>query len=366
MPVWGQVTWIMARSGGFVAYALLALAVIEGLTLSLRWQHPIRWPRLINNEMHQYLTLLALFFTVIHGLAVWIDPFTTFKPVEVLVPFLAHYRPIWVGLGIVSFYLGIAVALSFYLRPKFGYAWWKKFHYFTYLVFILATLHGIATGSDTRTTWALAIYGVSSGMILFLTVLRLVRPKEKDAKPAYGYAAACVALALFGLSWTMAGPLKSGWNVIANNGHGSGGKVNVASPVNSSIMVLPLTSAFQGTVSANGPDGNGVVTLKLQTQLQSSGTLDILLQGFLVEDGGLEVTTGKVLLADTQGHVYQGRVTTLRGSHLVALLASSSSSPKQIQATVDLGTLDLQSGTVSGQIVAITGNANSTSSTLSP
>ncbi len=65
---WSAVTWDIARAGGLTAYALLALSVALGLALSLRWQRP-QWPRLITNELHDFLTGLALIFMVVHGAA---------------------------------------------------------------------------------------------------------------------------------------------------------------------------------------------------------------------------------------------------------------------------------------------------------
>ena len=71
MSTWETVAWTVARAGGLTAYVLLTLAVALGLALSLRWQSP-RWPRLITNDLHRFLTLLSLAFIAIHGLAGWL------------------------------------------------------------------------------------------------------------------------------------------------------------------------------------------------------------------------------------------------------------------------------------------------------
>ena len=94
-------TWEIARAGGFVAYGLLTASVAIGLVLSLKWRSP-RWTRFITNELHRFVTLLALIFTVIHTLMVAIDPFIQFSPAEILIPFISHYRPLWIALGIVA------------------------------------------------------------------------------------------------------------------------------------------------------------------------------------------------------------------------------------------------------------------------
>ena len=179
---WEAVTWNIARAGGFTAYILLALAVLTGLALSTQLQSPSRWPRLINNELHNFLTLLGPIFLIVHILAVWIDPFTHFGWNEVLIPLASHYRPAWMAFGIVALYLGIAIAISTWLRPHIGYKLWRKLHVLTLGIFILATIHGIGTGSDTTTTWALGIYLVSTILVSALLCRRIftlkARPKH--------------------------------------------------------------------------------------------------------------------------------------------------------------------------------------------
>jgi predicted ferric reductase len=179
------ITWAIAGAGGFTAYALLAAAVALGLALSLHWQSP-RWPRLINSELHNFLTLLAALFTGLHVLAVWIDPFTHFGWSEVLLPFVSHYRPLWMACGIVALYLGIAIGVSTWLRPKIGYTLWRRLHVLTFAVYALTTVHGIVAGSNTGAWWAIAIYGCSIVLIGALLLLRFlgVGAPRSPARPA--------------------------------------------------------------------------------------------------------------------------------------------------------------------------------------
>jgi predicted ferric reductase len=174
MTLWETVTWDIARAGGFTAYILLGLSVALGLALSMKWQSPSKWPRIINNELHNFLALLALVFTTVHVLAVWIDPYTKFGWNEVFIPFLTSYRTLWMSLGIVALYLGIAIGISTLLRPYIGYKWWRRLHYVTIAIYIMVTIHGIMTGSDTKTTWGIAIYGGSIAVIGLLLTRRIV------------------------------------------------------------------------------------------------------------------------------------------------------------------------------------------------
>jgi methionine sulfoxide reductase heme-binding subunit len=179
MTIWQTVTWDVARAGGFTAYVLLALAVAVGLMLSTQLQSPSRWPRIINSELHNFLTLLSTIFLALQVLAVWVDPFTHFGWNEVFLPFVSHYRTAWMASGIVALYLGIAIGISTWLRPRLGYSWWRRLHVLTIAVFILAALHGILTGSDASTWWGLGIYVGSLVLVGSLLCRRLFGPAKK-------------------------------------------------------------------------------------------------------------------------------------------------------------------------------------------
>ena len=178
--IWQNVTWDIARAGGFTAYILLTLAVVVGLALSTQIQSPSRWPRLLNNELHNFLTLLSTVFLAVHVLAVWIDPFTHFGWNEILIPLASTYRPVWMALGIVGLYLGIAIGISTWLRPHIGYKLWRRLHVLTLGIFALATIHGIGTGSDTQTPWALGIYLVSIVLVGLLLCRRVFFSKAQS------------------------------------------------------------------------------------------------------------------------------------------------------------------------------------------
>ncbi len=188
MTIWQEVTWNVARAGGFTTYVLLTLAVVVGLALSTKLQSPSRWPRLINNELHNFLTLLSAIFMVVHVLAVWIDPFTRFGWNEIFIPLASHYRPVWMALGIVALYLGIAIGISTLLRPHIGYTWWRRLHVLTLGILALATIHGLGTGSDTQTWWGLGIYLASIVLVGSLLCRRLLslpsKRKQGHAHPS--------------------------------------------------------------------------------------------------------------------------------------------------------------------------------------
>lgn len=348
--------WIVARASGFMAYGLVTLAMIIGLSLTQRWQSRRFWPRIINDQTHQYLILLAGVFTAVHGVSVWLDPFTKFTWVEVVLPFISHYRPLWMGFGIIAAYIGLAVVISGWVRPKIGYAWWRRLHYLNFIVWLLATLHGLGDGSDTRTPWAIDIYAASTIAVVGLTVVRLLRPAGGEkARPKPLWAALAGAVTLIGVVFAMAGPLRPGWNTVANNGHGSGLRGLIASTLGSnSVAALPTSysAQVQGTVSQGAPSAAGTVTIQIDLTLKGPvrETMAITLQGFAAQGGGVQLTQGAVTLGPSGNpNLYVGQIVALRGGQFVADLTSSSGIPLQAVGTLQLGASNQVGGTVQVQ-----------------
>jgi predicted ferric reductase len=90
------------------------------------------------------------------------------------VPFVAgSYRPIWVGIGQIGLYVWAIISVSFYVRKRIGSTAWKLIHFASFFNFMVAMMHGLASGTDTATGWAQAVYWAFGASILFLTVYRV-------------------------------------------------------------------------------------------------------------------------------------------------------------------------------------------------
>jgi hypothetical protein len=354
MNLWSTVTWDLARAGGLTAYVLLTLSILLGLTLSIRWQNA-QWPRLITNDMHRFVTLLTLVFIVVHGLASWLDPFMRFGWMEILVPFMSHYRPMWMALGIVAGYLGAALWISTELRPWIGYTLWRRLHGVSFAVYVLATVHGLATGSDTRDTWALALYGASVLVVGTLLCYRLLTPIGTRGRTYPNLAGLVALLVLGGAIWTVSGPARSGWNAIANNGQGNGARNQQAaaqgtngSPISQTSSTIsgwtgPFSANLRGSLTQRTDASTGGVTLQLNTTLSggTQGSFQVLLQGTPSGDGSVAVTQGRVALSGPSGTPsYQGTVQGLQdddsGLHLSAMLRKPNGQSLSVQATLQL------------------------------
>jgi sulfoxide reductase heme-binding subunit YedZ len=179
--------WNLARASGFIAYGLLAMTMLLGLSVKTRVLGKLVKPANVV-DTHRVLSLLALAMIGLHGVALVLDPVVEISPFDLAVPGMVGYRPLWVAFGIVAAYLSLVIHMSFSLRKKIGVRNWRRLHWLTYAMFVVATIHGIASGTDTTETWALAIYGVLVGAIVGGTGWRAMMARAKAAQKAAGAA----------------------------------------------------------------------------------------------------------------------------------------------------------------------------------
>lgn len=134
------------------------------------------WPGpAISNEFHQFISILGLVFVTVHAFILMGDQYIHYSLLQVLTPFTSvDYRPFWVGLGQIGFYLWLVLVISFYFRKKIGNKKWRLLHYISFVAFLGAMVHGITSGTDTAEPWMQFIYWISAGSILFLVIYRIL------------------------------------------------------------------------------------------------------------------------------------------------------------------------------------------------
>ena len=187
LPLTGQTSafWYMARSGGIVAYLLLWLSVVWGLTMSTKISNGLV-PAPIAYGLHEFLSIGAILFALVHSLVLLGDSYINFNFFHLAIPFLAPYRPLWTGLGTISLYLTAVLTASFYVRKQIGQKVWRSLHYLTFGVFGLVLTHGMMAGSDSSLTVLKLMYLGTGATVLFLVYYRLFTLKLKEKKPARG------------------------------------------------------------------------------------------------------------------------------------------------------------------------------------
>ena len=168
--------WLLARASGLTAYGLLTASVLAGLVLKARPLGRTLKPASVT-DVHRFLTTLALGMIALHGVALMLDRTLRMPLAGLLVPGASPYRPAAVAVGVFAAELMALVYLSFRLRRRIGARNWRRLHWATYLVFLLATVHGVASGTDSAQPWAHDLYLGAVAAVAFATAWRaLDRP----------------------------------------------------------------------------------------------------------------------------------------------------------------------------------------------
>ena len=169
--------WILARSTGLLAYVLLTSSVLAGRVLKAR-PFGAALKAATVTEIHRFLAMLGLGAVLAHASALVLDSTVHIGIGSLLVPGLAPYRPVWTGLGVLASELMVVVYASF--APKrVGTRNWRRLHWATYLIFALATVHGLTAGTDSSQRWAFALYGGAIGAVVVATAWRALVPPTK-------------------------------------------------------------------------------------------------------------------------------------------------------------------------------------------
>lgn len=173
--------WYVSRGSGFVGLSLIWLSMALGLLVTNKMAK--FWPGVpASFSIHEYVSLLGLGFIMLHGVVLMGDQYINFNLQSILTPFASSYEPFWVGLGQLGFYGILLLSLSFYVRKQIGQKTWRSLHYISFLTYIIALVHGIASGTDTSLPWAQNYYWFSAGSLLFLLVYRVLVSASKKKK----------------------------------------------------------------------------------------------------------------------------------------------------------------------------------------
>jgi methionine sulfoxide reductase heme-binding subunit len=351
--------WYLARGTGAVALVLLTASVVIGILGSVRFVAE-RWPRFAIDAVHRDVSLLVIVVLVIHIVTSVLDGFAPITLLDGVIPFNSPYRPLWLGLGTLSFDLLVAIAVTSLVRRRLGYRVWRAVHWLAYASWPVAVLHGLGTGSDTTQWWMLALTVVCIVAVLVAVWLRI---GYVDAAHA-GLRAPATALAVItpiGLMiFALAGPLQSGWAKRAGTpasllGHAtpapssstSGSSGGSGSGAGASSISGPFTGNLSGSVREIAASGGAVVDLTTNVSGQVRGRFRVRIAGQPIGQG-LSMTGSQVDLALAGApSVLQGKINDLRGTAFTARLTDSQGSVVDLHAVLQI---DNQSNSVSGTI----------------
>ncbi|MEK7494085.1 MAG: ferric reductase-like transmembrane domain-containing protein [Patescibacteria group bacterium] len=167
--------WYVARATGLEAYVLLFIVIVMGVGIYTK-----TIPRIFRSEdvlsLHKGISVSAGILLAVHLVALLLDPFIKFELYEMLVPFTAHFKNTFVGIGVIAFYLFLVILVSsLFFRERFPRQW-RKLHYLTYPLFFMGLAHGAMVGTDTAYPAIRILYWVTGSIAGVLMLYRIAYP----------------------------------------------------------------------------------------------------------------------------------------------------------------------------------------------
>jgi methionine sulfoxide reductase heme-binding subunit len=124
-------------------------------------------------KVHQHLALAGLTMIGLHGVLLLGDKWLRPGVAGIAVPFAISYRPVWVALGIFGGYLAALLGPTYFVRRRtIGTKRWRRIHQATVVVYALAVLHALGSGTDGAGTWFTVLVVATAVPIAVLLALR--------------------------------------------------------------------------------------------------------------------------------------------------------------------------------------------------
>jgi predicted ferric reductase len=168
-----QLWWYVTRASGIVAYLLLWFSMVLGLGVTSK-SFDLLLDRIFTYDFHQFISLLSIAFIVAHVAVLLFDRYLPYSIWQVIIPFISPYRPFWVGIGVIGFYVILLVTVTFYFRTRIGMRAFRLIHVLSLVGYLGATLHGVYSGTDSPLPAVQFLYIGSALVVIFLTIFWLV------------------------------------------------------------------------------------------------------------------------------------------------------------------------------------------------
>lgn len=170
--VMSQALWALGRGTGAVALILFTVSVSLGIIA--RSGRPLpRIGRFGAAQVHGTAALTATGLIIVHVASLTVDPYAQLHLVDSVVPFLGSYRPVWLGLGTLAVDLLAVITAVSLLRHRVGPRVFHAVHLSTYVMWPLAMLHAVGTGTDAGAAWLNVVAVASTACVAAATAWRL-------------------------------------------------------------------------------------------------------------------------------------------------------------------------------------------------
>ena len=139
--------WNLTRATANVSWALLLASMVWGVLLSTRALKSFDRPAWLR-DIHSWFGGLALTFAVLHVVTLFLDSYVQFSVADLLVPMASSWKPVPVSLGILGFYILVAVQVTSLMMSRMKRETWRRIHMLSYILFGLVIVHALTAGSD--------------------------------------------------------------------------------------------------------------------------------------------------------------------------------------------------------------------------
>ncbi len=343
--------WYLTRATGAVTLVLLTVSVALGVANVGRLQST-RLPRFVVEGLHRNVSLLAIAMLAVHIVTTVLDPFASIRLLDALIPFIASYRPFWLGLGAVAADLLLAIALTSIVRRRLGHRAWRATHWLAYLCWPVALLHALGTGSDIRQAWMQALLACCTLAIMAAVWARagFGWPRRRGRRSAA--IAASIALPALLAVWLPGGPLAAGWarragTPLVASVAGSASAAPAASSAKAQ-QVSAFSARVSGSVSQH-TTGTGLVEVDLSLMVTNASlpSLAVRIDGTAV-GGGVHMRSSAVAIGSASDPArYQGVITSLDGTDISARVVSAHGQTLQLKLALAVNSAE---GTASGVV----------------
>jgi predicted ferric reductase len=164
--------WFVMRGTGTVLIGLLTLSTVMGVMSTARAGNAT-WPRFATQALHRNVSLLTMAMLLGHvGIAVY-DEAVDINWYDAFLPRPGAYHGFWLWLGTLATDIIIALVITSLLRHRLSHRLWRSLHLSAYAAWGFGLLHGIGIGSDSTTSWEMAVTVASVGVVAASAVIRL-------------------------------------------------------------------------------------------------------------------------------------------------------------------------------------------------
>jgi methionine sulfoxide reductase heme-binding subunit len=144
--------WYLGRGTGTVALVLFTLTLVLGIQ-TRSGRRAAGLDRFGVADLHRTASLTGVGLVAVHVTSLQFDPYAQLRLVDLALPFLAEYRPLWLGLGTAAVDVLVVLVASSLLRHRIGPRAFRAVHWAAYAMWPLALAHGLGTGTDGTTWW---------------------------------------------------------------------------------------------------------------------------------------------------------------------------------------------------------------------